>query len=496
VSSQPGAVPCKHFDVCGLPATVGRPPIEFCVLHHPEPQGKNHRDFDQALTAHLSAGQCSLRDVVFPAGLPPNLENRTFQQTLDLSGVRFAGVFGLSNTRLSAGLRFTGDTLGALHLRGAQIDGEVRVEAKTVSGDMDFDGANVRGPVLIQVEQLFEIRAHKTEFADVVTLSANRLRNLARNTVGARFLKGLKLVGSVEYSIPMMAATQDSEFIAEFSGVLEWQCAWAGRLDLSHADFADGTVLKLIGSSVKGGLQLPLSKPLEVHVDAASIEGDVVISTSLGREPLRLVAAIPPRLYGRVTLHNVNLDRCCLLGNRFGDFELVGVRWHRRRGRWALYDETLFHMGVRAQPRDIREGYQALKETYKRAGDHVRSGDFHYGEVEMRRREYPSLWQRVLWPEAWYWLTSGYGTRPLRAFCVLAAIILICGSWFLWNDARFFQWSEFNALRFSLAVATLQRPEIPQGFSELGQWLYRVEAVVAPIQAAMFGLALRMRLKR
>jgi hypothetical protein len=114
------------------PRRWGGLPIEFCVLHHPEPQGKNHHEFDRALTAHLAAGRCSLRDVVVPAGLSPNLGDRTLQDTLDLSGVRLGGSLDLSKARLKAGFRFAGDTLGPIGLQGAEIDGEVRVEAKNL----------------------------------------------------------------------------------------------------------------------------------------------------------------------------------------------------------------------------------------------------------------------------------------------------------------------------------------------------------------------------
>ena len=53
-----------------------------------------------------------------------------------------------------------------------------------------------------------------------------------------------------------------------------------------------------------------------------------------------------------------------------------------------------------------------------------------------------------------------------------------------------------EALQYSIGVAAFQRPDMPRGFSELQKWLRVAEAVLGPLQIALFALALRMRLKR
>jgi len=45
---------------------------------------------------------------------------------------------------------------------------------------------------------------------------------------------------------------------------------------------------------------------------------------------------------------------------------------------------------------DLAELRKGLEDAKNEPG----AADFYYGEMEMRRREYESLWQRVLWPEA------------------------------------------------------------------------------------------------
>jgi hypothetical protein len=59
----------------------------------------------------------------------------------------------------------------------------------------------------------------------------------------------------------------------------------------------------------------------------------------------------------------------------------------------------------------------------------------------------------------------------------------------------------WDALRFSLAVTTLQRPEpdkfVPQlDLTPAGSWTQVLQTVLAPMLIALFFLALRMRLRR
>ena len=62
------------------------------------------------------------------------------------------------------------------------------------------------------------------------------------------------------------------------------------------------------------------------------------------------------------------------------------------------------------------------KRKYEGKGDHIRAGDFHYGEMEMKRREYgfPRRW--LSWEFA-YWMLSGYGVGHVRSLVILVALI-------------------------------------------------------------------------
>jgi len=123
-----------------------------------------------------------------------------------------------------------------------------------------------------------------------------------------------------------------------------------------------------------------------------------------------------------VTLTNVDLRECLLVGNAVGRIEFWNVEWPRRRGRYTLRDENVYRHTGGIPPSNLREAYQVLKQKYHDKGDHVRAGDFHYGEMEMKRREYG--WpRRYISPEFLYWLFSGYGMGYVRAFLWLVALL-------------------------------------------------------------------------
>lgn len=166
-----------------------------------------------------------------------------------------------------------------------------------------------------------------------------------------------------------------------------------------------------------------------------------------------------------------------------------------------LYDEVAYRDGADIPAANIREAYQIIKQRCSQMGDHSRAGDFHYGEMEMKRREYGWPW-RALCPEILYWALSGYGTGYLRAAFWLLVLLLGLPGWYVWMNPHSFgaTWftgsSWFAAFRYGLAVMTLQRPEVPPFMNSMGYVFQVVQATWGPVQIALLGLALRMRLKR
>src|SRR6266487_1279349 len=87
------------------------------------------------------------------------------------------------------------------------------------------------------------------------------------------------------------------------------------------------------------------------------------------------------------------------------------------------------------------------------------------------------------------------GVGHVRSLVIL--VVLVSAFAWLYHFTKPEAFTGFGeALRYSVGVAALQRPEMPREFGEPQKWLHVAEAVLGPIQIALFALALRMRLKR
>jgi len=286
------------------------------------------------------------------------------------------------------------------------------------------------------------------------------------------------------------------------SGLDLRSCTFVNQLRFDGTNFDASSELDLSQSYIQGrGLRITGSTPAVIRLDGANVQGEVTLEGESGKRRLCLIAPnSPPRFEGGVEFTRVDLSECRLLGNELREMKLTDVLWARRYGRNVLYDEIAVRREWRKEwvpgrfPIGLfKESYQDLKQRHQDQGDHGKAGDFHYGEMEMKRCEY--RWpRRVLCLEFLYWFLSGYGTRPLRAFVVLILMALI-SSWGYWvtNGEAFSDFSE--SLRFSIEVMTLQRPSVSE-LSEAGGWIKAVQAIAGPVQIALFALALRMRLKR
>ena len=154
-----------------------------------------------------------------------------------------------------------------------------------------------------------------------------------------------------------------------------------------------------------------------------------------------------------------------------------------------------------------------LRMNYEEQSSYPDAGRFYYGEMEMRRK---AMW----WPRralfsltAIYCWTSGYGQRPRRALGWLAGLLVAFGvaymmaglqgpqtidwdwgnSWpGVWESLRQFSSSFLHAMQ----VAVFSRVRTYTPFNRWGEALIIAETILAPLQAAMFVLAVRRSFKR
>ncbi len=486
---------CKYAEICQLPATTGG----YCVLHYPDP-GKNPDVFQNKLQEYLASGRSDFRRVQFLQHGRTPFNGRTFPGPVDFRGARFPE---------------------GLELKGATIPNGLRVEAGEIS-HIDLDEATVHGAVEIIVSvSIRDIQAKDATFHNKVIIRIKRADNAY---LGADFREEVTIRGVYRLDFSFDGGT--------IHGLLDLrECTFLRHPVFHAAVFGSHSEIDLSKSQVHDGgiLVAGHSIPAAVHLNGTKIKGFTVLRAEMGRPRLLLVALdSPPEFDGTVSLTNVDVRRSRLIGNPLRTMEMTNVQWFRWRGRNILYDEAAVRGATPldfALPRrrnvmqvvghtvgcwvqwyqrwirrdfpvtNLKEAYQDLKETYHRRGDHAMSGDFHFGEMEMKRCEYGWPW-RILCTEFLYWALSGYGTRYLRAGLVLMLTALVFAYGYLKTNPAVFNSDFSESLQFSLKVMTLQRPVAPGKLNEVAEWLQIAQTILGPVQIALFGLALRMRLKR
>lgn len=459
--------PCEHNRICNLPATHKE---KYCILHLPN-QNKSVPEFGAAVRQHLEAWHSDFRFVHFTGTNEAHFENKQFTGVADFRNAKCPSGLNLFRAQLPHGLLLTTHKIASIKLDEATVAGRVEIAGPSLQSDFTAIGAKFHGDVSLEVTHWNHVKL-KAEFYGWVILRG-------------RFNYGLIF---------------DSAKI--HSGLDLRSCTFVNQLSFEGTNFDASSELDLSQSYIQSkGLRITESAPAVIRLDGANVQGEVILKGESGKPRLRLIAPdTPPRFEGNVKFTNVDLSECKLLGNELREMTFTDVVWAKRYGRNVLYDE----IAVRREWRKewipgrfsiglLKESYQDLKQMHQDQGDHGKAGDFHYGEMEMKRCEY-GLPRRVLCLEFLYWFLSGYGTMPLRAFVVLI-IMALTFSWGYWvtNGEAFSGFAE--VLRFSMQVMTLQRPSVPK-LSEAGAWIKAVQAIAGPVQIALFALALRMRLKR
>ena len=482
-----GSAQCKHFEACGLPVYQRVDDDLFCILHLPRGPGKLSQKFDEALAEYRSEGRSDLRWVYFPVD-SPSFQGQRFTNTADFRNATFSGMLNLNGAEFNQELRLGGPAFANVDLSNATVHGPLRVEGSVHNTFRLNNETTLHDVVDFHVLARIHIEAHGTNFHGKLSIEASEVGDLDLSYANLR--QGLRLRGRYQSAISLDYATIRGDLDLRSSDL-------GGNLFLGEVIFDEDSRLSLDSSRLRGDLILvgPPTLPREVGLDNAIINGRVHIESPLGARRPRIVATNQhPRFRGPVTFTNVDLRDCLLVGNVIDQIDLSNVEWPRLRGRYVLRDEILCRKTHRIPPNNLREAYQVLKQRYQSRGDHVRAGDFHYGEMEMKRREYGSPWRWLSW-EFIYWALSGYGVGHIRASLFLVGLVVgFALLYYCTSPGAFLSFSE--ALRYSIGVAALQRPEMPASFCELQKWFHLGEAILGPIQIGLFALALRMRLKR
>jgi len=480
---------CKYFEACELLEDTRVGDDLYCVLHLPPGPAKDVQKFGQVVADYLAKGRSDFRWVYFPTE-SPSFQGRRFQEAVDFRGASFGGMLNLTDTTFDRGVFLGGPEFRNVDLSRARVRGPLRVEGR-ISNTLRLHQAVLENLAEVRVDDRIHVQAYAARFDGKLSVHAQVIGSLELQDASLRH--GLSLRGRYE-STPGVRFER-----ARIEGDLDFrECDLDLHLAFNEAVFDPNSTLDLEGARVHGTFVLaglPVI-PGKIRLNGARFDQAASIEAALGAQRSRIIAAEKRPLFGGpVTLTNVDLRECLLVGNAVGRIEFWNVEWPRRRGRYTLRDENVYRHTGGIPPSNLREAYQVLKQKYHDKGDHVRAGDFHYGEMEMKRREYG--WpRRYISPEFLYWLFSGYGMGYVRAFLWLVALLVGCGLLYWRRSPAAFPEGIQEAMRFSLSVAAFQRPEVPKEFGALPRWVHIAEVVLSPVIAALFVLALRMRLKR
>ena len=210
----------------------------------------------------------------------------------------------------------------------------------------------------------------------------------------------------------------------------------------------------------------------------------------------------------RIRFHNVNIKKVALRHTDLSKYSFVTCKWDDKGGRYRLYDETIFwddlymwrfkgdENKISERIHEIEDLYRQMKQKAQDAHNMYDYSFWHYSEKEM-------MWLRtrlIKSPFKWavlglYRLFSGFGEEPLKAFGFLLLFVLLSG-WLIGNNGGPVGIEALSTV--TLKHLTFLKMKEPLQISNTcgGLLTVFVTRIVVPLQAALFGFALRNRFRR
>jgi len=189
----------------------------------------------------------------------------------------------------------------------------------------------------------------------------------------------------------------------------------------------------------------------------------------------------------RADLRQADLRRACLADASLRDANLEGANW----GNYIVGEEIAGDFAPAAS------AYRALKQWHTEAGMYDIAGEFHYREMEARRK---LAWKERLLPYAlsMYLLRSlyGYGERPVRVIGWVVAVILgfALGHWLSGTvSGGFLDTLYYSAVSFTALGYGAWAPE-PQGWA--GRFLGVGESLLGVFMMALFLVTFTRKMTR
>ena len=441
---------------------------------------------------------------------PANFQESKFLKKVNFELAQFSKsadfAFAVFNKEVSFG-----NVLG-FFVKGAEFHDESSFAGTIFSGEAFFDKVEFVGPVRFKGAKAGNtINFRETKFTSVTTFAEVVFHKADYRS--AQF--------SEDVHFHRANFVEKADFRrATFSAPVEFRSVlFSGEANFVEATFLGETTF--LETAFKRYLSFNKSSFLgrAIFVGGKTWKKEIPIFSGAGVD-FKNVHVDPP---DTLIFRDADLSCCLFQGSRLQEIEFTGVKWPVIRGRFTfkrfgVYDEivpteaekeedTTEEKNKNGRPwPHIERLYRDLKKNYQEQGDYERAGHSHYGEKEMRRKN-PDTGPMLRFFLSVYWLISGYGERYLLPVFCAAVLLVFCTvgylalgvatagepklvlKWANWRD-----W--FSALRYSLDVMLLQKPEDLKPISSAGGFLKTIQSVAGPFILALFALALRQRLKR
>ncbi|HLA37495.1 MAG TPA: pentapeptide repeat-containing protein [Candidatus Brocadiales bacterium] len=425
---------------CNEPATEGDRYGYYCILHFPH-EDKNPDTFKKKVEERIeSKDSIDLKGCYFPKGFDYTEIKLSFDVPVDFSEAPFSKEAYFIGATFSEGAYFT----------GAAFSGEAYFAQAKFSEGADFswaafsERAYFTGATFSEGADFFGATFSKGNFAGT-TFSKGANFNNAEFRERVRF----QSLGSGDEGKPVFLGPGSSFQYTRFTVDSVFQ-----DVDLSHCSFLHSNIDKVDFRYCKFN---------------EKTEGPFFFFSNQRKNVLR--DELDADQHVILTLNEVKGKNLKSGGDSSAP--------QQRKPREEEYEP-------------VRRLYQELKCNFENKKDWNTAGDFHYGEMECRRKGRLGGWLDFLLVTTYYG-ASGYGERPWRAlswwfFCTLLLFPLLY---------RLTEHDPLSACVWdSVRVATFMKIGIPIEPEGWGKLVLALQYFIGPTLLALFGLALRRKVKR
>jgi len=491
---------CQYKSILAPDKACPHPPLKgdrdkFCIFHSIDYK-KDKGAFWKGIQDKLEKKDFDFTGYYFPPGLEADFRGKEFKDA-KFSHATFKGDVDFS------GAEFSGESTDFLR---AEFSGKNTVfsRAEFSGGSTRFIGAKFsgKGTHFFRAKFLGE----STDFLRAGFSGESTYFSLAEFSGESTNFSWATFSGKDTYFSGAEFSGESTDFSgAKFSG---------GITSFNHADFFGCGTVRFVDTVLEGECKF-----LGVKFPLRSDQFIIFVGT---REPIDLGNTVfLYSNYDRLTFRNCKFIERADEQFRFWrrrvilkDEEFVGkmleLKKEERGGKGAergavteVKEEEIAE-SVKVEYSHVESLYRQFKKNLEAEKDWELAGEFHYGEMECKRKGITSQWPALAWARqnlgllAWYKYFSGYGERPFRTFCWIVFLLPVFAGiyWFLdtlpRQDFVYYLWE------LSVKAAFLQR--IGETGNEpiraLGKFFYLLQSVLCPTLIALFILALRRRVRR